>query len=656
MGTYDLNFSAEDGAGNGMNFLLSVELVDTHAPEISFTGESLEGNNTLEVYREIGLFLEESVSISASDSLGEYTSTIHFENNSSAFSVNWGDLNYTTVDGQFFILPGSESNYSITFSFTDDSGNTGSTELIIIPVDPKLEISATAMDGYLSGANVSFGNQFSSKETVTSSEGNFSLFFTEEEFDSLDVDKDEFIDIFESKIIVTGGEDSNTESVFLGRLWSDWNTTIVSPLTSLVGSLMEDGFSKNIATQKVIEAFDLNESINISRYDPYREADLNDSNAIDVLLANLRLANLANQPEAVLNTFSDLGYYESGDISQIIFDRVATRITTDGEEFDLTTVTASVVMDAMNSITYTHPLSDEKLSSGDIEVLQQLVLQGDPVMVLGSEDFQNGTIGDKKDYLLLNQNWTQEHIVDEMIENWSDGNFQLSFSDIGEAVLAGIIDTDVSHRRIRTFNLYAPAANNFRRRISHENLHHHCIIELDSSDADGDEIIHSFVLGNADHDGDGISIFSLTEDGKLCLSDSDEISFISGKTTKLSLILDDGYGRTNIIIGEVEVDSLLTFESESLGSSWYSSSWLGTFNYSQTGWIYHEKLGWLFTYDDGNGNFWFWDSKWSTWWWSSKEIFPWIYRDDSANWNYLKILPEFVTVFDAELMMWSLRK
>lgn len=656
LGTYDLNFTAQDEAGNEMAFLLTVELVDTHVPEISFSGESLEGNNTLEVYREIGILLEESVSIIASDSIGEYSSLTYFENNPSDFTISWGDLNYSTINDKHFILPGEESNYTLTFSFTDSSGNTGSTDLTIIPLDPQLEISATAMDGYLSGAEVFFGNQYSSKQTVTSHDGTFSLFFTDEEFNSLDIDNDGLINIFESKIIVSGGEDNNTQAPFLGQLWSDWNTTIVSPLTSLVGSLMEDGLSKAIASQKVSEAFNLDESIDIFRYDPYLEADLNDTNSINVLLANLRLANLFNQLEAVLNTYLDLGYYENGDISQIIFDRVAARIITEGENFDLTAVTPSVITDAMNSVRYTHPLSDEKLDSEDIEVLQQLVLQGDPSIVLEDDEFLNATVSTKKNYLLLNQKWSQEHIVDEMIENWTEADFQLSFSVIGQAILDVISIKDASQRRIRTFNLHAPIASNFRRRISPENIHNDCIIELESSDADGDEIIHSFVLGNADYDNDGISIFSLTKDGKLCLSDLDEISYISGKTTKLSLVLDDGYGRTNIIIGEVEVDSLLAFESQSLGSSWYHSSWLGIFNYYGPGWIYHEKLGWLYSFDDGSGSFWFWDPQWSTWWWSSEEIFPWIYRDDSANWNYLNILPEFVTVFDAELMMWSLRK
>ena len=78
-----------------------------------------------------------------------------------------------------------------------------------------------------------------------------------------------------------------------------------------------------------------------------------------------------------------------------------------------------------------------------------------------------------------------------------------------------------------------------------------------------------------------------------------------------------GTARLNVVRGIIDVDSLLTFESQQLGSSWFKSNWLGIFNYYNSGWVYHERLGWFYLHDDGRGNFWFWDPIWSTWWWSS---------------------------------------
>ncbi|MDA0725599.1 MAG: hypothetical protein O3B25_15220, partial [Verrucomicrobia bacterium] len=37
---------------------------------------------------------------------------------------------------------------------------------------------------------------------------------------------------------------------------------------------------------------------------------------------------------------------------------------------------------------------------------------------------------------------------------------------------------------------------------------------------------------------------------------------------------------------------------------WYQSDWLGSFNDTGSGWIYHDEHGWLYPAEDGSGNYW----------------------------------------------------
>jgi hypothetical protein len=52
-----------------------------------------------------------------------------------------------------------------------------------------------------------------------------------------------------------------------------------------------------------------------------------------------------------------------------------------------------------------------------------------------------------------------------------------------------------------------------------------------------------------------------------------------------------------------------------------------------TPWIYHAELGWLHTVSDGAGNIWLWRQD-QGWCWTGKDIYPWLYRNETAGWIY----------------------
>ena len=99
----------------------------------------------------------------------------------------------------------------------------------------------------------------------------------------------------EAKIIVSGGYDPTIESNFTGRYEADINSSIVSPLTTLVSSLMnlDENLTKEEAKTKVQTAFGLD--VDPTNFDPLANALDGNESAWNVLLATTRLANVMKQ-------------------------------------------------------------------------------------------------------------------------------------------------------------------------------------------------------------------------------------------------------------------------------------------------------------------------------------------------------------------------
>ena len=60
--------------------------------------------------------------------------------------------------------------------------------------------------------------------------------------------------------------------------------------------------------------------------------------------------------------------------------------------------------------------------------------------------------------------------------------------------------------------------------------------------------------------------------------------------------------------------------SNAIVKDWYQSDWFGTFYDAGEGWIFHEKLGWLYTQGDLAGNFWFYHES-NGWLWSGSDYY-----------------------------------
>jgi len=198
-----------------------------------------------------------------------------------------------------------------------------------------LEIAGVAIDGYLENAEVIFdvdGDGISelSQKVYTKEDGTFNFLLTEFELEEYDLNQNGKLDPTEGRIIISGGIDRATGSVFEGRLISDANATVVSPLSTLVTQLIEKGLDKSDALVKVGQAFDLDDSVDLTQFDPYAEAMEGSSSAVAVLVANHRMANIINQSEALIKKATP--DFQSGQIGLDMMDAIAYQIMESSSE------------------------------------------------------------------------------------------------------------------------------------------------------------------------------------------------------------------------------------------------------------------------------------------------------------------------------------
>ena len=68
--------------------------------------------------------------------------------------------------------------------------------------------------------------------------------------------------------------------------------------------------------------------------------------------------------------------------------------------------------------------------------------------------------------------------------------------------------------------------------------------------------------------------------------------------------------------------------------NWFSNSWFGTFFTSDSTWIYHSVLGWLYVHPVDDLSYWMWSSEYG-WLWFHKEHFPFLYSNKYTTWLWL---------------------
>jgi hypothetical protein len=659
LGDYNLTVQAVDPSGNESNLSILIKVQDLSPPDISMNGLTPTDG-------EISSLTGEQITLPTINVLDEFNAsasyTISFpvnlllEVNGTVISNNNGILPYElngTHNTLYKVTPLDAGTYAIEVNATD--GINYSVQDITLEIeDPASEIIITAVDGYLSGAslNIVSTNGLFSQTAETNASGSYIFRLSENSFSLIDQNGNNQIDFGECDLTVTGGIDLNTMSPFLGVLSGklpnsrEGNVSIVSPLSTLCVLLMDvnSSLSWEEAEQLVFSSLALDESLNLLTHDPFGESFVGTSSNPAIQIANLRLGSMMNSAEAFLKGID--ASYQNGQIGRVLLKKIAEGIPT---SIELSQPINVSTFEALLELA----ISDNAVEGGDFITQTQIESAAEIISELDNT-WHRLLIASSWDEPIEQSNFfisTQSNF-DEMVIQKLNTEAGLSMIDLSEEIISFL--SNVAYPG--SDNRSRPVGTNFRRSLSAELwFNGQCIENVWAHDADGDFVNKILISGNFDKDQDGQPAFRLSNKGKLCINDVDDIKLVAGQALRLLVRLDDGRGKYSEIEGFIEIPELTPLNSTALLASWYDSEWIGTFFDAGGQWLYHNPIGWLFYKTDQKGGYWFWDDTWQTWWWTTPEAFPWIYRDDEKEWSYIYIDRENIRIFDRRRKQWRHR-
>jgi VCBS repeat-containing protein len=279
------------------------------------------------------------------------------------------------------------------------------------------EVTARALDGYIAGATVfadANGNGvLDSGEAfaITNADGTFTLHGGS------------------GNLVMTGGTDVLTGLAFTGTLKAPAGSTVVTPLTTLVSSLVAGGATVGDATQQVASAFNLG-PVDLTTYDPVPHAVGGDAAATAVLAAGVQVQSTVVQMSAAGASSTDV----FGAIASTISGTGAVDLTSTDTVSSIAT-SAGVAANAVDAVTAVVQAANTSIQSApNVTMIAQAgqVAQGQAAIQLATTDFNDTTqVANLQQQYVDN---LSQHVSDAVV---SDPAVQPQIGTSGNDVLTG---------------------------------------------------------------------------------------------------------------------------------------------------------------------------------------------------------------------------
>ncbi|MBD2484973.1 hypothetical protein, partial [Planktothrix sp. FACHB-1365] len=165
-------------------------------------------------------------------------------------------------------------------------------------------IQAKALDGPISGATAFLDTNFNRTQdsdepgATTDAAGNFTL----EIAGNFDLNSNGTLDFDEGEYVVVGGTDAITGQAFTGTLRALPDSTVVTPLTTLISALVDTGLTPEASETQVKTALGLPSTINLATFDPIAAAQAGSPEGKAVLAAQVAVQTLISQISNSLQT------------------------------------------------------------------------------------------------------------------------------------------------------------------------------------------------------------------------------------------------------------------------------------------------------------------------------------------------------------------
>ena len=625
-GTYKIVYSARDSLNRTVQLMqdLIVTAIDVTKPIIS-----LSNNGPIYILKGTSYTLPTVTALDNED--GVLTSSVSIAGESMV------DLNKT-------------GTYSINYSVSDAAGNIANATLNLIVEDFAFTLNGKAIDGYLTGSTVLFDGKADvggfdglhdlDRTIITDASGSFSLQLTPSELSVFDLNNNNLLDASEGRIIITGGYDPTIDTNFTGRYQTDVNSSVVSPLSTLVTAIMDQGLSKEEAKNKVISAFGLATTIDPTNYDPIAASLAGESTSSQYLLATARLANAMKQADA-LGSYLSIPTTSAGQVSTAFVSQLAQSLSSSLLSFN--PLDDSAVLNQAFSTSLQTVQSNANIS--EVSSAVTLLQSADNLLV------QTINAGGTPNILAVSLAKNQQAVEDAIIEGYSNP----SLNDLSTlASTATTSSIQLASNAISSINVFPPVAENFQSSIRATSWSPGSLLmNISASDGDGDSILYSITTANFDLDADGNNPFVLSSSGALSINDIDDLLPYAGTTVDIKLSLSDGKGMSTTIVGALSIDNKLSLDSTPINGKqgWVESTWFKTFYSAGARWIYHPAHEWLYVSPDNLDGYWFWDSNSKIWWWTKPTVYPYFYRSNGI-WNYWHFNQNSRVYFDYQSNLW----
>lgn len=445
--------------------------------------------------------------------------------------------------------------------------------------------------------------------------------------------------------MVSGGRDVTTGVQFNGSYSADANSTVVSPLSTLITAVMDDGtgMTKGQARDQVAKALGFSISIDPTNYDPLAAASSGEDNSKEVLLATARLASMMNQAHAFAVyrgiPFTSAGQAGTNFIGQLA-DDIAAFKDGDASLLENSPLIKQSLVSALQAI-------QPGTTDTEADEAVQLMRLSDSLLEETFKSLKNGASKNLAVGLAKNQQAIASTVIGGYAGLPSAGQ-NISSLNITDQRLK---DASV----ISSINVFPPVAAPFASSVRAGDWSAgKQLASLSATDADDHTITYSITSANFDLDGDGTPPFTISAEGILSISDTDDLTPYAATTMEVTVLLDDGNDMNSTVQGSLQVDNLLSLSSSAISgkSGWADSSWLGNFYSAGSSWVFHPAMGWLYVSPDNANGFWFWDKVLNTWWWSKPGVFPHFYRNDTR-WSYWDLSGSSRRYYDYDEKAWK---
>lgn len=156
--------------------------------------------------------------------------------------------------------------------------------------------SGTVSNGFIEGATVFFDVNFngiqdeSEPVTITDAAGGYTLDIGAE----FDLNGDGIFDETEGRIVAEGGTDILSGLELDGQFFAPAGASVVTPLTSLVQQLIEDGLSPDEAERLVKQSFNVSDAVDLGEFNAVQEILTNNADGIAIYGNHIQIHGLFN--------------------------------------------------------------------------------------------------------------------------------------------------------------------------------------------------------------------------------------------------------------------------------------------------------------------------------------------------------------------------